>query len=92
VDYIIRVELHGASYAHYEKLHAVLAAKGVFNVIAGTNGMKYRLPPAEYSYSGSESPAQVLAAVVELAATVLPNPAVLVTQRTACTWQGLLAA
>jgi len=92
VDYIIRVELHGASYAHYEKLHAVLAANGVINAIAGADGKRYRLPPAEYSYSGSETPAQVLAAVMQLSATVLPNPAVLVTQRGACTWQGLLAA
>ena len=92
MDYIIRVELHGASYAQYEKLHAVLATKGVTNFIIGTDRVRYRLPPAEYSYQGNENPAQVLAAVTELAATVLPNPAVVVTEWKACTWRGLQAA
>jgi hypothetical protein len=89
VDYMIRVELHGASYAHYERLHVALAAKGVTNVIAGDNGSRYKLPPAEYIYGGRESVVQVRDAVYQVAASVLANPAVVVTQRGACAWQGL---
>jgi hypothetical protein len=92
MDYMIRVELHGASYAHYEKLHAALAAKRVTNVIAGSTGAKYKLPPAEYVYTGTETIEQVRDAVYRVAAQVLANPAVVVTERGACAWQGLQAA
>ena len=81
--------MHGATYAHYEKLHATLATQGVRNFINGDNGQRYQLPTAEYSYTGPETPGQVLEAVTLTAAKVLPNPAVVVTQRTMCTWRGL---
>jgi hypothetical protein len=92
MDYMIRVELHGATYAHYEKLHQALAAHRVTNVIAGASGVRYKLPPAEYTYTGNESASEVRDAVYGVAETVLANPAVVVSQRLACAWQGLQAA
>ena len=88
-DYMIRVEMHGASYTHYEKLHALLSAQGVRNFIDGSDGKRYRLPTAEYSYTGPETSDQVLSAVAQSASAVLPNPAVVVTQRNGCMWRGL---
>jgi hypothetical protein len=89
MDYMIRVELHKASEVHYQRLHSVLAAKGVTNTIRADDGSTYKLPPAEYTYSGNESVTAVRDAVGSLAATVLPNPAVVVTQRVGCAWTGL---
>lgn len=92
MDYLIRVEMHGATYADYERLHSLLAAKAVTNFIVGDNKVRYRLPTAMYTYRGPETPEQVRAAVAQVAATVRPNPAVIVTVSGASSWQGLQAA
>jgi cysteine sulfinate desulfinase/cysteine desulfurase-like protein len=91
-DYLIRVEMHGATYADYERLHALLAAKNVTNFILSDQQVRYRLPTAMYTYTGTETAEQVRTAVAQIAASVRANPAVVVTVRGVTTWQGLQAA
>lgn len=91
-DYVIRVEMHGATYADYERLHALLAAKSVTNFIYSDDRVRYRLPTAMYTYTGPETPQHVRDSVAQITASVRPNPAVFVTVRGASTWQGLIAA
>jgi hypothetical protein len=78
-----------APYQYTISWYRPLAPKGVTNSIVGDDGRRYKLPPAEYTYSGSESVTQVRDAVYQVAASVMPNPAVVVTQRIACAWKGL---
>jgi hypothetical protein len=89
---IVRVELHDATYQHYEALHAHMERRGFSRLIKGNDGVWYRLPPAEYHYSGNATRDQLLAAAKESAASVRPGYAVLVTEYTGCSWQGLQAA
>jgi hypothetical protein len=91
-DYMIRVEMHGATYADYERLHSLLAAKNVTNFIFSDQRVRYRLPTAMYTYTGTETPEQVRIAVAQVAASVRANPAVFVTVRGISSWQGLQAA
>lgn len=91
-DYMIRVEMHGASWDDYERLHSLLATKNVINFIFSDKQVRYRLPTAMYTYTGPETPQAVRDAVWQIAASVRPNPAVFVTVRGESTWQGLMAA
>jgi hypothetical protein len=91
-DYLIRVEMHGATYADYERLHALLSAKNVINFIYSDQQVRYRLPTAMYTYTGAETAEQVRTAVAQIAASVAANPAVFVAVRGASSWQGLQAA
>jgi len=86
---ISRVELHDANYQHYEALHAQMERRGFSRLIQGSDGVWYRLPPAEYHYAGNATRDQLLVAARESAAAVRPSYAVLVTEYTGCTWQGL---
>ena len=54
-NYLVRVELHGANYAHYEQLHKAMAAKGFLRTIVADSGVGYSLPTAEYTMSTSQN-------------------------------------
>lgn len=87
--YIIRVELHHAQLQHYTELHQRLAKIGVTNVIAGGQNTKWQLPPAEYVFAGPNAIEEVLKAVKNVANTVVPSNAVMVTESAHCRWDGL---
>jgi hypothetical protein len=89
---MIRVELHYANEAHYEKLHTLMAARGMLRYIVADNGSKYLLPPAEYTTVTNSTRDQVVAAAKECAAAVIRSFAVLVTEASAVAWEGLQAA
>lgn len=90
--YIIRVELHGANAQQYHSLASKLAASGVRDVIIANDGSRYKLPPAEYVYSGSETLEQVVASVKRIANAVHAANAVLVSQAENVRWDGLAVA
>lgn len=46
--FLVRIELHGATWADYEKLHAQMEGRGFSRKITGDNGRTYQLPTAEY--------------------------------------------
>jgi hypothetical protein len=92
INSINRVELHDATYQHYETLHGLMERRGFSRRILGSDNIWYKLPPAEYHFSGNATRDQLLAAARECAAAVRPSYAVLVTEYTGCTWQGLSKA
>lgn len=85
----IRVELHGAQAHHYKSLVEKLARSGVTDVIKADDGTLWKLPPAEYVYTGDETAAQVRDAVKAIANTVITGNAVFVTKGSATAWTGL---
>jgi hypothetical protein len=58
-QFITRVELHNASYQHYETLHAAMLAAKFRKTIKGDDGNVYQLPTAEYSSFGELSAEEV---------------------------------
>ena len=46
--FLVRVELHGATWDDYETLHAEMAARGFSRRVTGEDGRTYQLPTAEY--------------------------------------------
>jgi hypothetical protein len=87
--YMIRPELHRANEADYQKLHPLMAANGMLRQIVSDDGRRYTLPPAEYVTVTTKTRAQVLAAAKACAAAVVPSYAVVVTEATGITWDGL---
>lgn len=83
--YLIRVELHHAQKHHYVDLHHRLAKIGVTDVIDGRQNTRWRLPPAEYTYTGAADIEEVLKAVKSVANSVILSNAVVVTE--AANWR-----
>ncbi len=87
--FTVRVELHAASYADYEELHASMERRGFSRLITSDNGKTYHLPTAEYNLSGEYSRQQVLDSAEGAAAETGKSFAVLVTESQGRTWNGL---
>ncbi len=88
-SYTTRVELHNASSADYQHLHAAMQAQGFSRTIVSDKGIRYQLPTAEYNLEGSLTRADVLARAKVAAAKVKPSFEVLVTESDGRTWHGL---
>jgi hypothetical protein len=87
--YIIRVELHDATWQDYVEMAGDLAGKGITDLILGSDGNTYRLSPAEYNYIGSEPIDAVLSAVRASASKTGKRHAVFVTEASCTRWIGL---
>lgn len=87
--FTIRVELHGAQAHHYASLAQKLAQFGVIDIITSDDGRKWKLPPAEYTYTGNSTLEQVLDAVQGAADAVIASNAVFVTKADSRMWKGL---
>ena len=90
--FTIRVELHEATWDHYAQLARNLASIGVVDEITGSDGVTYKLPPAEYVYSGNTDANSVLDAVKAVAARTGRNYAVFVTEAVRSAWVGMSKA
>jgi hypothetical protein len=88
-SYTIRIELHNASWDEYEAMYEHLEAQGITDIITSNDGARYKMPPAEYSYMGNATRAQVLDMAKASAAKVVHSYAVLVTESAGRTWHGL---
>lgn len=86
--FTVRVELHAATEADYQRLHAAMAKQGFSRIITGGDGQRYHLPTAEYDYNALETTSQVCDRAYAIASTIKQNPAVLATEGGAA-WQGL---
>lgn len=87
--FTIRVELHNATRDDYTKLHKLLAARGITDIVTSDTGQSYRLPPAEYNYQGDASATAVTQTVKGIADQVVRSSAVLVTKVAERSWIGL---
>lgn len=86
---MIRVELHGASWADYTNLAAYLKNYGIVDVIEGSDRQRYKLPPAEYHYDGPKTLEQVYADTVTCTTMVGRTHAIVASEITRCKWVGL---
>lgn len=87
--YTIRVELHDATWQQYATLAQQLAARSIIDVIVADSGIRYKLPPAEYNYVGSDDIDAIMAKCKASAAATGCKFAVLVTQALLQKWEGL---
>lgn len=89
MKYTIRVELHKATWDHYALLYKAMAARGMGDVLTADDGTKWKMPPGEYTYDGTLTLDQVLAAAKAAAGTVGLKFAILVTKSDGRKWEGL---
>lgn len=88
-DFTTRVELHSATYADYEILHAAMQYEGFLRLIKADTGVWYHLPTAEYECSGLVTINQVIATAQRAAAKTSRTSSVLVTEAKQRMWSGL---
>lgn len=85
----IRVELHGATGSDYNSLAEHLRQRGIVDVITDDNGLRYKLPPAEYNYVGNATLEQVFASVEGAAKLVGRAYAIIANEAVRRRWTGL---
>ena len=88
-NFTVRVELHQATGADYDVLHAAMEQKGFSRFITGDNGQTYHMPWAEYNGSGNLTSVQVRDIARTAADDTGKSNAVLVTESTTRAWIGL---
>jgi hypothetical protein len=88
-DFTVRVELHQATLADYQTLHAAMEQQGFSRLIRADDGQIYQMPWAEYNGSGTFSSTQVCDFARAAANTTKKGNAVLVTESTSRAWIGL---
>jgi hypothetical protein len=91
-NYLVRIELHSATWDDYESLHAVMAGKGFSREITGDDGQTYQLPTAEYViHTGAQLDA-VRALAAAAAKTTGRAYGVIVAEYSRSAWVGLAYA
>lgn len=85
-----RIELHrDATWDDYELLHRKMSEEGFGRSVVGSDGVTYRLPPAEYLIQGSYEIATVLQAAVRASSATGKHVSALVTEGERLSWRGL---
>lgn len=88
--FTIRVVLHdNATWQDYSNLASNMAARGMVDVVVSDDGRKFKLPPAEYTWSGDATIVQVHQAADEAAAKTGKRHAIFVSEATKRWWTGL---
>jgi len=88
-SFIIRVELHDATYQDYVKLHDFMAQEGFTNTIRSDDGGLYQLPPAEYHLAANCTAVQASDKASAAARKTLKTFSVIASQYTTAAWAGL---
>ena len=91
-NFTVRIELHRAEWADYERLHAAMEQKGFSRQIISDDGKAYRLPWAEYNGSGNLTCTQVRDIACRAANSTGKQSAVFVTEAVRRAWSGLAMA
>lgn len=87
--FTIRIELHEATWDDYVAMYDHLAGYGITDILTSDDGVKYKMPPAEYNYEGNSTRSEVLESAKKCAAKVVKSYAILVTESAGRTWNGL---
>lgn len=90
-NFTVRVELHHAEWADYERLHAAMQQKGFSRQITSDDGKKYHMPWAEYNGAGNLTSSQVRDIARGAADSTGKQNAVFVTEAVSRAWIGLPA-
>jgi hypothetical protein len=88
VNYIIRVAYAETQDGTYDRLNLELAKYNIAGAIKADDDQGYYLPQGEYCYSGLEPINEVRDAIHRLAASIQPEPSVLVMEVTTLAWSG----
>lgn len=88
-QFTTRIELHDATWANYDTLHAQMESRGLSRKIKSDDGIWYHLPTAEYNFEGEKTRSQVLDLAKASATATGRKFAVLVTESKGRNWQGL---
>jgi hypothetical protein len=91
-NYLVRVELHDATWDDYESLHAEMADRGFSREITGDDGVSYQLPTAEYVINTASAVERVRALAAEAATTTRRKFGVIVAEFSRSAWTGLAYA
>jgi hypothetical protein len=91
-NYLVRVELHSATWDDYESLHAEMADRGFSREITGADGVSYQLPTAEYVIYSESALERVRALAAEAAKTTGRKFGVIVAEYSRSAWAGLAYA
>jgi len=92
MSYLVRVELHGASYSDYENLHRAMAARGFSRTLRGSDGALYQLPTAEYVIDTTQASDAVRSQAGAAAASTGCSHGILVARYDWAWWSGLALA
>lgn len=84
--FTVRIELRGADWDTYERLHKDMGLVGYYRRITGEDGIVYQLPDAEYVANKNLTVQQVHAEVLRIATQHNIDPHVLVSETLNWTW------
>lgn len=88
-NFTTRVALSDAEWEDYDKLYEYMATEGFTKTITSDQGITYKLPDAEYNYSGNITRADVLKKARSAAQRTGKRHSVLVTESAGRTWHNL---
>jgi hypothetical protein len=91
-NFLVRIELHGATWDDYEALHNQMAYRGFSREVTGGSGQAYQLPTAEYVIRTAEELEDVRAAAAEAAKTTGRKFGVIAAEYSRTAWVGLAHA
>jgi hypothetical protein len=91
-QFTVRIELHNAQWADYDKLHAAMERSGFSRHITGRDGHTVQLPLAEYNGTANLNSSEVRDIAQEVANTTGKRNSVLVTEARGRAWSGLSPA
>ena len=91
-NFTVRVELHKAEWADYDRLHAAMEQKGFSRQITSDDGKAYHMPWAEYNGAGNLACSQVRDIAKAAADSTGKQSAVFVTEAVSRAWAGLATA
>jgi hypothetical protein len=90
--YLVRVELHGATWDNYETLHSEMSDRGFSREVRSDDGRTYQLPTAEYIIHTSSGLEDVRTLAAAAAKTTQCNFGVIVAEYSRSAWVGLAYA
>ena len=90
--YLVRVELHAATWDDYEVLHAEMADRGFSREVTGGDGRTFQLPTAEYVIRTDAELESVRALAAQGAQTTGKKFGIIVAEYSRSAWVGLAHA
>ncbi len=90
-NFLARVELHAATYADYEVLHASMSRRGFLRRITADDGRNYQLPTGTYVVMNTTSTLQnALTAANTAASETRKQSWVFVAEWSSASWMNLV--
>ncbi|MPQ77512.1 hypothetical protein [Hydrogenovibrio sp. JE_KL2] len=87
--FIVRVELHSANSADYDKLHKEMQSNGFTDEIVSNDNRVFKMPPGEYTGHKNLTTDEVRDLVNNIAGRIVNGRAVLVSESIGSSWIGL---